>query len=89
MNFKPTKPRLCLIFFCAYPLQKHVFDGLFQKKTHCYAMGLVGLVGMTGFEPATTRPPDVYATGLRYIPSAAKIHFSDAFQKEYEWLNVT
>ncbi len=25
-------------------------------------------VGMTGFEPATTRPPDVYATGLRYIP---------------------
>ncbi len=26
------------------------------------------LVGMTGFEPATTRPPGVYATGLRYIP---------------------
>ena len=26
------------------------------------------IVGMTGFEPATTRPPDVYATGLRYIP---------------------
>ena len=26
-------------------------------------------VGMTGFEPATTRPPDVYATGLRYIPN--------------------
>ena len=25
-------------------------------------------VGMTGFEPATTRPPAVYATGLRYIP---------------------
>ncbi len=25
-------------------------------------------VGMTGFEPATTRPPGVYATGLRYIP---------------------
>ena len=23
---------------------------------------------MTGFEPATTRPPGVYATGLRYIP---------------------
>jgi hypothetical protein len=31
-------------------------------------MGFEGLVGMTGFEPATTRPPDVYATGLRYIP---------------------
>ena len=28
----------------------------------------LGMVGMTGFEPATTRPPGVYATGLRYIP---------------------
>ena len=26
------------------------------------------LVGMTGFEPATTRPPGVYSTGLSYIP---------------------
>ena len=25
-------------------------------------------VGTTGFEPATTRPPDVCATGLRYVP---------------------
>ena len=23
---------------------------------------------MTGFEPATTRPPDAYSTGLSYIP---------------------
>lgn len=23
---------------------------------------------MTGFEPATTRPPDEYSTGLSYIP---------------------
>jgi len=23
---------------------------------------------VTGFEPATTRPPDVYATGLRHTP---------------------
>ncbi len=23
---------------------------------------------MTGFEPATTRPPGVYSTGLSYIP---------------------
>ncbi len=30
------------------------------------------IVGMTGFEPATTRPPDVYATGLRYIPMLQK-----------------
>ncbi len=26
------------------------------------------VVGTTGFEPATTRPPDVCATGLRYVP---------------------
>ena len=25
---------------------------------------------MTGFEPATLRPPDVYATGLRHTPNA-------------------
>lgn len=25
-------------------------------------------VGATGFEPATTRPPAWYATGLRYAP---------------------
>ena len=29
---------------------------------------------MTGFEPATTRPPDVDSTGLSYIPkSGAKV----------------
>lgn len=35
-----------------------------------------GIVGMTRFERATTRPPDVYSTGLSYIPpiiSGAKI----------------
>ena len=37
---------------------------------------LAFFVGMTGFEPATTRPPDVYATGLRYIP----IFYKDIFQ---------
>ena len=26
------------------------------------------LVGVTGFEPAATRPPDVYSTGLSYTP---------------------
>ena len=39
-------------------------------------MGYEGLVGMTGFEPATTRPPDVYATGLRYIPMGTKLGIS-------------
>ena len=27
---------------------------------------------MTGLEPATTRPPDVYANQLRYIPLLCK-----------------
>ena len=36
-----------------------------QKRDGLWA---VPLVGMTGFEPATTRPPDVYSTGLSYIP---------------------
>ena len=31
------------------------------------------IVGMTGLEPATTRPPDVYANQLRYIPNPACI----------------
>jgi hypothetical protein len=26
------------------------------------------VVGATGFEPATTRPPDVYSTKLSYAP---------------------
>ena len=30
------------------------------------------LVGMTRFELATPRPPDVCATGLRYIPNFTK-----------------
>jgi hypothetical protein len=30
-------------------------------------------VGMTGFEPATTRPPAECATGLRYIPKIFQI----------------
>ena len=26
------------------------------------------IVGTTGFEPATTRPPGAYSTGLNYVP---------------------
>src|SRR5690606_20345533 len=55
-----------------------------KKPNHLYLtqlrFGVVGMirtddptapfnsVGMTGFEPATTRLPAVYATGLRHIP---------------------
>lgn len=31
------------------------------------------LVGMTGFEPATTRPPDEYSTKLSYIPDSEEL----------------
>jgi hypothetical protein len=33
-------------------------------------------VGMTRFELATPRPPDVCATGLRYIPKNANLFYS-------------
>ena len=35
----------------------------------------IDLVGMTGFEPATPRPPGVYATRLRYIPNDVLIYY--------------
>lgn len=44
---------------------------LLQKKevrNSLWSSLFFSVVGMTGFEPATTRPPDVYSTGLSYIP---------------------
>lgn len=40
-------------------------------------------VGMTGFEPATTRPPAECATGLRYIPkiTAYAVNFNTQILK--------
>jgi hypothetical protein len=39
---------------------------------------------MTGFEPATTRPPAVYATRLRYIPKfVLKILKKEKSQNEF------
>ena len=40
-----------------------------KKRSDFWSNLLIFSVGMTGFEPATTRPPDVYSTGLSYIPS--------------------
>lgn len=39
-----------------------------KKRSDFWSNLLILSVGMTGFEPATTRPPDVYSTGLSYIP---------------------
>lgn len=65
------KPQMLKYFFA----QMHIF----QKKNPCIKQG--NFVGTTGFEPATTRPPDVCATGLRYVPKpvakvTAKINIS-------------
>src|SRR5437764_6333936 len=43
-----------------------------KEKTATQAHGrksLIGLIGMTGFEPATSRTPSERATRLRHIPS--------------------
>ncbi len=38
---------------------------------------------MTGFEPATTRPPDVDSTGLSYIPNCdANLIYFYSFTKQ-------
>ena len=54
-----------------------------QNLDNC--RGLIVFVGTTGFEPATTRPPDVCATGLRYVPimGTAKLMASCLFSKHY------
>ena len=48
---------------------------LINEKTLCNYLNYKGFmkknVGVTGFEPATSRPPDERATGLRYTPSPA------------------
>ncbi len=45
-----------------------------EFKTVIISSFKFGLVGMTGFEPATTRPPGEYSTGLSYIPIFAVVN---------------
>src|SRR5690554_2525868 len=47
------------------------------------------LVGMTGFEPATPRPPGVYATRLRHIPMALMFPLRDCKYKLFLQLTNT
>ena len=56
---------LLIVFICFGSPGK---PGTFANKKNPTRKCWIFLVGMTGFEPATTRPPGVYATGLRYIP---------------------
>ncbi len=43
-----------------------------RKRAFCGPLGSVvnGRVGETGFEPATTRPPDVYSNRAELLPVA-------------------
>ena len=51
----------------SYPLWLSIDDK--KKKELSFKLNSLTLtVGVTGFEPATTRPPDVYSTGLSYAP---------------------
>ena len=45
-----------------------------KNRTNGNNSSLSCQVGMTRFELATPRPPDVCATGLRYIPFFAKLY---------------
>ena len=46
-------------------------------------------VGMTRFELATPRPPDVYSTGLSYIPTELKLPTgSFIFMVDFEMINL-
>ena len=63
-----------------------------KKNLHKYE-DFFSFVGMTRFELATPRPPDVCATGLRYIPKflqtcappLAGLH-PETFTNLYEYL---
>ncbi len=55
-------------FIFPFTYQKFFLDVFGNKKVVCISKPLFCLVGMTGFEPATTRPPAECATGLRHIP---------------------
>src|SRR5690606_32157977 len=50
------------------------------------AFSLIGLVGVAGFEPTTTCPPDRCATRLRYTPSRAWIIAESALQELQDFL---
>ena len=55
-------------FLVSSSLTKTNFDRFPKQEKRCFRITFK-LVGVTGFEPATLRPPDVYATGLRHTPN--------------------
>ena len=68
-NVAPAKP--------SGAMQPRARGGIKQRQGHRKTIALPQQVGMTGLEPATSRPPDACANQLRYIPSllaGAKVH---------------
>ena len=73
-------PLFCLKFYSNTPKTTHFYAIYFEFLVNfaiqkiliiaviCLIINTFMFVGMTGFEPATTRPPDAYSTGLSYIP---------------------
>ena len=53
------------------PARDREFERTKKKKPSFVQRTSEGEVGMTGFEPATTRTPCVYSTRLNYIPGRA------------------
>ena len=66
-NPTPATP-VCILLFPT--LAQASLASSVNKKSNTFVLDF--LVGMTGFEPATTRPPAEYATRLRHIPNIAE-----------------
>ena len=58
---------------CRLNTRKKAMKPIVNTENHC----LIFDVGVTGLEPATTRPPDAYANQLRHTPN----RFFEGFQK--------
>ena len=50
---------------CRLNTRKKAMKPVVNTENHC----LIFDVGVTGLEPATTRPPDAYANQLRHTPN--------------------
>ena len=62
-----ARQRRACSFYCE-PKLMQAWLGHTIKKPQDFSCGLLNFVGMTGFEPATTRPPDVYSNRAELHP---------------------
>ena len=59
-----------LVFYCSIPLASKLARSVSIENGHCFFCNdrCWLFVGMTGFEPATTRPPDAYSNRAELHP---------------------